>query len=246
MRGVVHSLWIGPSLPRLQRLCMESWIRLGYEYRLFVYGDVENLPTYAVVIDGSQVIKEIHRYQDEAHKGHPALHANYFRYVWLYEEGGIWADLDCALLRPLPNKSLIISSEPHRAEPYWFPDLALIKIPPKSDLMRKCRDKAKDRIDRGVAAWGKFGPKLLIKALQDARMNSLEYVSPPRDFCPIPCWLTDEIYRPHALPLPRESYGFHIWSESSKARGHATDERHHPDSLFERLWHSIFEEQRQE
>lgn len=236
MNDIIHSLWIGPKLPRSQHNCIESWLTHGYRYRLFVYGDVGNVPDGVEVIDGREVLKEVYLYQDPQHTGHAALHANLFRYTWLYKWGGVWVDADTTCLRRLPNTSVLISSEPFRSPPYWFADLAITRIPPRSALMERCQTVIVQRIETEKRVWGRFGPKLFTESLQALEMHSEQYVSPPAMFCPIPCWLTEEMYRPHALALPLDSYTVHVWSQSSTTKGYDLDDIHDENCFVEQLW----------
>lgn len=236
MSNTVYSLWIGSKLPRLQRLCVESWLWHGYAYRIFVYQDVVGIPAGATVLDGEDVLPVVHLYTDEKHVGHPALHANVFRYTWLAKYGGTWVDADTCCLRRLPNQSLIISSEAIKSAPWWFPDLAVCRVPPAALFMETCRAMAEQRLQlQNNKRWGQYGPKLLREVLRECGLHSLEHVSPPQDYCPIPCWLSKGMCRPHSLPVPRDSYGCHMWSASCRADGVDIDAVQDPDSAYERI-----------
>ncbi len=235
MNATVYSLWIGDRLPRLQRLCAESWIARGCDYRLFVYRDVQGVPAGAHCMDGADFLPDVHRYADPKHAGHPALHANLFRFAWLAKYGGTWVDADTCCLQRLPRKAVIISSEPSRRPPYWHCDLAVCRVPPGAPFMLECRDEARRRLQEGERRWGRFGPKLLRDVLHRYHLDTRGHVSPPRDYCPIPCWLVRALFEPHALVAPLASYGCHLWASSAKSRDLDVDATYHPDSAFERI-----------
>lgn len=238
MNKIVYSLWIGNQLPRLQRLAIQTWLVRGYDYRLFYYGKVPGgTPREATTIDGSKFMPEIYRYTwPREREGHTALHANLFRYAWLYEYGGTWIDADTLLLRELPQDPFIVSTEPSKNHPGWTPDVVLMRVPPKSELLKRCHELAQHRIEVGSRTWGEFGPSLLKECLEELGMLSLDYLAPPRHYCPVPCWVAELLYKPHALDIPKNAYTVHVWQTKSTEKGFDLNREYEPESLYERLW----------
>ena len=52
----LNTLWVGKSLPPLQRLCLASAVATGCRTRLFTYEPVEGIPPGVEVIDGNEVL----------------------------------------------------------------------------------------------------------------------------------------------------------------------------------------------
>lgn len=236
IKPVIYSLWIGPKLPRLQNLCIKSWLNYGYDYKLFAYEDIDNVPDDVDILDGSEFIQEIYLYQDKAHFGNPALHANYFRYKWLYENGGTWVDIDTACIHPLPDNILIFSSEPVRSSPYWHPNVAVTRVERKNKIMDYCVINSEKQFKNGCRDRGFFGPKLIKYALVQNNMFNVQYVSMPEIYCPYPWWMTADIYRPHTLSVPIQSTCIHLWNNSCVKKDIDVSEIFDKDSMYERLW----------
>jgi len=71
---IVNSLWvgdyqsegylrIGEPLSPLQIISINSFIQKGFQYNLYVYGVVENIPKGVNVIDGNEILPEsCHQY----------------------------------------------------------------------------------------------------------------------------------------------------------------------------------------
>jgi hypothetical protein len=237
----VHSLWIGNRIPELPARCIESWLLFGYRYHLWVYQDVENVPDGVDLMDGSEIMKEVFLYEDDEHKHHPALQANLFRYKFLLSRGGTWLDADTACLKGLPvEPSVIISSEPLRQPPYYHPNLACIRIPAGSRLMEECHTLAMQRIDAGDRRWGRFGPRMFAPICERLGLYDRRYIVAPEQWCPIPCYLTKEMWTPHNLPFPEQSHGIHIWSVKTTQIGRDADQHPPEDSLVARIWERIY------
>jgi len=234
----VHSLWIGNKLPRLHQLAIRTWLVRGYDYRLFVWGEPPaGLSQDVTILDGANFMPEVYLYDwPEERRGHPALHANVFRYAWLTKHGGTWIDTDTMLLRDIPLDPVIFSSEPSKTMRGWTPNVAVVRVPPHSPVMEDCHQTAQRLLSYGNRTWGDFGPKLLKDALERAGMLSLAHVSPPHYYCPVPCWASELLYKPHALTIPLDAYCVHVWNTKSTERGFDADRVYDPESLYERLW----------
>jgi len=101
----VFSLWLGKT-NEICRLCFKSWNAVGY--KPIIYVDINNYDEFFKSLDCHLLdyksileveINELYQFTD------------YFRFKRLYQEGGTWLDADMFLLRPLPNDSIIISTE---------------------------------------------------------------------------------------------------------------------------------------
>src|SRR5262245_44909746 len=97
---LVQSMWIGPTLPALQQLCIRSFLAHGHTYHLYTFEDVAGIPDGTVVCDASTILPEqsIFRYQEGFGKGSYSAFSNLFRYKLILERGGWWVDTDIACL----------------------------------------------------------------------------------------------------------------------------------------------------
>ncbi len=106
---IIHGLWIGKTLSALELLTINSFIRFGHEFHLWVYEKpITILPPKTVLRDAEQIISAHEVYKRK--KDDPVLafgkgsfstpFSDLFRYKLLYEEGGWWVDMDVTCLRP--------------------------------------------------------------------------------------------------------------------------------------------------
>ena len=163
---VVKSLWIGGPLTNLERMCINSFIKNGHEFHLYVYDNVEGIPLGTVVKDGNEIIneREIFTYRDPQHNGSFSAFSNWFRYKLLLEKGGWWSDMDMICLKPLnfPNEHTFSSEFTGEGDKHITS--GLIKAPIGSKVMKYCWDKTQE-IGKEVR-WGQIGPRLVKEAVE--------------------------------------------------------------------------------
>jgi len=157
-RETVHALWIKGPLSALEWLTIHSFIRHGYQFKLWTY-DVEGLQLelpHLNIADARHIIpdQEVFSYDYCSPlgmgKGSFAGFSDIFRYKLLYELGGWWTDMDVTCL-----------SKPDISEPYLFRlSIAgsskivgnIMKVPAHSELMRNCYERAK-KLDAQNRDW---------------------------------------------------------------------------------------------
>jgi hypothetical protein len=138
---IVNGLWVGSELMLPELLTVSSFIRCGYTFRLWLYEPVNFiLPKGLIIEDANKIIPRNEAYTRRNNDprwgigkgsfGSPF--SDLFRFKLLYERGGWWVDMDVTCLKKLEwNK------------PYFFRNHLhlnvignVIKVPPKSDLMK--------------------------------------------------------------------------------------------------------------
>ena len=201
MDNIVYSFWVGPKLSRLHNACIRSWLIHGYKYKIFVYDNVDNVPNDVDLLDGKDILPEIYRYSD----GDVSLHSNYLRFTWLYQNGGIWVDVDSMCLCELPDTKYIFTSEAAKKYPFWKANLAVLKTPPKDSILQFCIDRCKQLIDNNHLKKGLYGPTLLCEALRNQNIYDFQHISFPHTYCPIPWWQAEDAFRPYVAPIPTQS-----------------------------------------
>ena len=100
LNKVANSLWIGEQLFPQHIISINSFLQNGFQYNLYVYGEVKNIPSGVNVLDGNDMIpkEEIWYYQKGFNKGSPSGFSNQFRFT-LLAIGGLWVDTDVVLLK---------------------------------------------------------------------------------------------------------------------------------------------------
>lgn len=199
----LNSLWIGPKLPPLQRLCLASAVAVGCRVRLFVYDPVEGIPEGVEVADGREVLgldKMIRHRESQS----VALFSDRFRYEILGKHLGAWIDTDVLFLKaPEATGDLLVGWEDH-----GLVGSAFIWIRPGHPLIGQLRRYAFDDhlvpgwlggwdrlylwLRKAIgfpqhvsdAEWGVIGPDLLTWLLR--KNNLLTEARPVSWSCPLP------------------------------------------------------------
>lgn len=208
---IVNAVWIGERLPETERMCARSWLAHGHECRLWTYGPVEGVPDGVRLLDAAAVLPPpIHRYENKEHKGSPVLHANLWRYEFLWQLGGAVIDMDtlCVSNQEVPTWETVISSEGQ-----FHPNLAFIQVPrPDTEFVLWCKREAWRRLgDEGARrVGGNFGPGLVRNAVDECKMWGS--VVEPDVFCPFGWQQTHSFFEEPAPELPVLTIGVQLWS----------------------------------
>ncbi len=137
---IVHSLWIGPTLSKMELLTIRSFLRHGHEFHLWAYDKIQTpLPKEVVLEDANKIIPRnriIKKAETDPETGvgqgsFSSPFSDLFRYKLIYEKGGYWVDMDITCLRPF-NFSTPYVFRPHRVGVVGSD----IKSPRRSRLMK--------------------------------------------------------------------------------------------------------------
>jgi len=251
----VHMFWHGPRLSRLERLCMSSFIAHGHEVLLHVYQEPQGVPPGVQLKDANRVLSERYLFR-HAKSGSVAAFADWFRYVLLHEQGGIWVDTDVVCLKPWRYpQSLVFGRQDeqiinnavlglprHHELAAWMIDCC--EFPNRArpyDKRRTRRRKLKRRLFqgnlRGNIAWGENGP---LGFTQAARHLGYDYHALPFwHFYPVHFLNWHTVFdtglhdNPHIIA---GSNALHLWNEMvRRAPGFHAERRFDPTSVFEQL-----------
>jgi hypothetical protein len=231
----LHTLWIGPRLPWLERLCLASWVRHGHVVTLWTYQQFEGVPAGVQIRDARQILPEsaitAHRYS-----GSFALFSNRFRYHLLRRSPVTWLDADIFLLHPLVFASSYLfareTSDSVCNAVLRLPPQALalqdlvafvdsrVPTPPWWPLKDRLFQRARGLFDRHVPAedleWGTFGPRALTHVL--GRHGLTGHALDSDVFYPILWYETALFFRPPEQVVARfteRTVAVHLWSSGS-------------------------------
>ncbi|GLS21920.1 hypothetical protein GCM10007874_49370 [Labrys miyagiensis] len=93
----IHTLWIGEVLGPIERLCLISWVRLGYEVVLHSYADLQ-VPAGVKTVDASLLLSADKIFRNERN-GSLAVFSDVYRALILKRFFAIWLDIDIFLVR---------------------------------------------------------------------------------------------------------------------------------------------------
>jgi glycosyltransferase involved in cell wall biosynthesis len=138
---VIHGMWIGSSLSKLELLTLHSFVRFGHEFHLWAYDEIHTpLPPGVVLEDAERIIpqKKVFRKTNTdrasgvGRGSFGAPFSDLFRYKLLYEQGGFWVDMDVTCLKPFDFQEDYLF-RPHRVGVVGN----IMKCPKHSVLMRE-------------------------------------------------------------------------------------------------------------
>ena len=212
-KQVAKSLWIGDRLFPQHIISINSFIQNGFEYNLYVYDDVKNVPSGVILCDANEVIPkdEIWYYNDGFNKGSPSGFSNQFRFKILYEYGGLWTDTDMVLMKPYnfhDKKYTLISETNENGEVH--PTTSLIFSGMKDDIWSEAIDNISYR-NKARVIHGETGPELVTYLVK--KYNLHDYVLPPNAFCAIGWHETDKLI--DGTQLPDDVIGLHLFDAQS-------------------------------
>lgn len=199
----LNSLWVGPRLGYLERLCLASAEAVGNPITLWTYDPetLEGVPSGTDVRDAAEVMprERLLRYREN---GSVALGANLWRIALLAKGLGCWVDMDFIFLKPFdfsteyvfgwehenwinnavlhaPSDSAMVADllsipQPNRRPPWWGPRKSL------NFYWQRLRQ---GRIELPDYPWGTFSAGLVTHVV---KRNGLQHeAQKPEVFYPV-------------------------------------------------------------
>jgi len=166
---IINSMWIGDSLSNVEKLCINTFLKNGHDFHLYVYDDIKGIPEGVVVKDANAIINsnKIFKYKtmcgregdDIGNEGFAGF-ADWFRYALLYKKGGWWSDLDSICLKPFEilRPYFLTTCPIANSENGWYTN-GIIKTPKNSLVMSFCINKCEEEGEN--VGWMDTGPSLL-------------------------------------------------------------------------------------
>ena len=233
----IKTLWIGSHLSKLEQLCLKSFLVCGHDVELFVYDNVENIPSGVKVRDGRDILPESSIFVYRESKSVSAF-SNLFRYEMLFREGGVWVDTDVICLKAIDINQPIFFGK----ESYDIYNGAVIGSESGQEIFRFLANQAKDpnkflpyddkktkrkKLKRrflqgnrnGNVKWGELGPRGFTKAL--THFNLEKFGLPYDTFYPITHQRWDIVFETNISlddPMFRNTYCLHLWNEMFRTR----------------------------
>lgn len=269
MALVVQSLWVGDRLSRMEYYSILSFLKLGYKFILYTYGDVENVPKGTTIKDGNKIMpsEEIFKLKETF-----LPFADIFRYKMLYLKGGYWVDLDMIALKPFDFKHLYVFSSERTIQKgayrnrhsKYVANIGVLKAPKNSkfylELYNKCMEVQKKGKNKDKLRYMKLLKEQIIKYKYE------KYVKDPSLFCHLDWWYAKDafvpnynkemlpdiyfkskygVHEPNGLPLKSMftvPYTIHFWRDLVKNKYKLDlDSTYSENSLWEMLIKSIEE-----
>jgi len=229
--ALFRSLWIGPALSALERLCIQSFLDHGHALELFAYHPVAAVPAGCRIRDARRILPEsqVFAYREG---GSYAAFSNWFRYKLLYDIGGWWIDTDVVCLAPeIPGGPIALAGQGD-----GLVNGAIMKFPAGHPAMQFAYSAAAAR-GRDVK-WGEIGPHLLTKVVRRFELESC--LAPTQSFYPVPWREFIDVL----LPRKREAVAaqvsgatfLHLWHDMFRRNGYNKNCRPPPGSYLRELF----------
>lgn len=263
MLADIRSLWIGGTLSRLERVCLNSFLRAGHRVFLYTYGDVLNIPEGVEVLDANLILpkEKIFTYGSVTGngKGSYAGFANHFRYEMLLKcSNTYWVDMDVICLSPFyiedelsfgfenesyinnavigvkkPGNKLFKSLSYYCDNPFEFKRWDTFKV-----LIRKLIGRTWGKGEFSYLPWGLTGPKALTGFVKEHHL--LKFAAPVTCYYPIACDEWNRIFFSTNIDNNlTDSKCLHLWNEQLRRAGLDKNAVFEKNSLYERLIDSL-------
>ncbi|MFN8321364.1 MAG: glycosyltransferase [Chitinophagales bacterium] len=227
----INSLWIGKTLSKLELLTINSFLSLGYRFRLWIYESLETvLPEGVIVGNANDIVPQerVFAYRNKNKYGHGkgsyAGFSDIFRYKLLFDKGGWWVDMDVTCLKPLDFE-----------QPYFFRnhhDLKVVgnvmKCPKNSQLMKLCYEEAMDTVNEHNTDWHK-PINILNENISRLHLEKyIQYAVSNEDR-----WDVTSRYIWHEDPLPDEWFFIHWQNEEWRMKNVSRNHFYYKSALAE-------------
>jgi hypothetical protein len=173
------SLWIGPTIPKLQQICLSSFIYHGHEVTLYVYDQSLVVPDGVIKKDANEIFGEdnIFLVMDSY-----APFSDLFRYIMINKTGLVWTDADnICLSDDWDFKDGIVAGVEYSDSKYSVMG-SILGLPQDSKII-KYIIKTSQNFDKSKIRWSELGSKIIDDAF--IKFNYLNYVQKQEIFYPI-------------------------------------------------------------
>tara|TARA_Y100001970_G_C14201159_1_gene841159 strand:- start:78 stop:872 length:795 start_codon:yes stop_codon:yes gene_type:complete len=253
---IVQSLWVGNDLTLLEIYSIRSFVKLGYEFHLYVYDFIRNIPKGVIIKDANEIMPRNTLF---TLKNAYLPFSDIFRYKLLYEKGNYWVDVDLIALRTFDfTEPFVFSSErtiqkgAYKVKDKMVPNIGVLKAPPKSDFYKELYEKCMTHHKKG-----KNKDKIkYMRILRDMikKYKYEKYVKKPHYFCHLDWWFAKDAFknvasfkskygvRGHSINsmfgigTKMKPYTIHLWRNllTNKYKLNV-NAKYHPNSLWEKL-----------
>lgn len=211
--GIVQSFWFGSALPEMQRLGITSFLRLGYQYHLYAYQQIDGVPVGTTLCDASTVLPRdsVFCYREGFGQGSYSAFSNLFRYRLIFERGGWWVDTDVVALREIDAGEPMVLATEFETDFSVQCSTGAFKAPAGAPFLKYCEEAVRAR-DIATLQWGEIGPTLFSEAVR--RFDLTRYCVPTMAFNPISYFEFRDIVQPRFdMSRLAESRAVHLWNQ---------------------------------
>jgi hypothetical protein len=243
-RPLAQSLWVGPKLRWIERLCIQSYLDNGWRFQLYVYDEPENVPEGCEILDASVIVpaKEVfvEGRGSGLHAGSVGAFSDLFRYRLLHRRGGMWTDTDVINMRRFePDGRRFISTEIADAGIVTL-NGAIMAAPAGDEMVSRACERAEALLAaRESMFFTRIGPYLLAEIALELGVDQIELM-PPGFLSPISWMNTASLLQPFEQVMARPEFhgaiNVHVYTEMWRTLGLGLDRPPPADTFLGRLY----------
>jgi|GEM_PF-632321 len=229
----ISSLWVGPPISFVERLCMQSFVDAGHKFTLYSTDKLRDLPD-GVTIEDPRDIYQADFPTGPEHRHNNAVYADIFRLHMIRKTGAIWADMDAYCLKPFIFPSGYAVGLEEATAGVFTACNGIVGFPNDSETLNEClnlvtqknpippffnggrRTRLRERTKNGDIfgfqdfSWGTSGPRLIHYFMEIT--GELKYAVPKDVFYPGP--------RAFRRPLLRPEYASEVFERPETVSVH--------------------------
>jgi mannosyltransferase OCH1-like enzyme len=241
---LVQALWVGKELSNLEKLSINSFLKNGHDYYLYVYDEIE-APEGTIIKDANEILPKESIFR-EKELNSPINFSDLFRYKLLMDKGGIWVDTDVVCLRHFDFDTDYVFGQERvdkdegKLKKYgksWI-NGCVLKSKKNSEFIKYCYNTCLERMP-GEVAW-EMGPPILTEAVKKFEID--KYVRSYRAFNPVHWWEFEHLTSGKLTIMIKmyfkflfRTYSIHFWDSMWKRANIDKNSVFSSNSLYERL-----------
>jgi len=211
----VQGLWVGDRISKLEFMSYNSFIKNKFEYILYTYNNIANLPEKIIVRDANTILNKRFIIRGRGVGGTTnslGAFSDLFRWNLLYKKGGIYVDSDIICLKSFETKNNVAAGELDGKSLKVTAGTQYLKFEKSSPIIAKALKESKNK-KLSITPWGSIGPTLINKLLP--RESILDY----NNFNANPNNNWNYVLYKHKtdffleLSEKENVYGIHLWNE---------------------------------
>ena len=192
MKNIINTFWCQGVIDFMSKICIESWLNLGYEVHLWTYNPLEmkNSISFNVEIKDAKTICPFMENEDYAPM------SDIFRFTlakkYNYEKKHyIWADSDLFLIRRFPTKNIISSEHTKKVGAFKsikdnVPNIGFLQFLPETPYIKTIDfDKILTKIEKNSNQNSNKNSYMKIFQKEVKSNDKIDYIAEPNAFCPI-------------------------------------------------------------
>lgn len=216
---IVQGLWVGNKISKIEYMSYSSFIDKGFEYWLYTYENIPNLPKKVIQKPANEILEE--KYIQRDSNGSLGGFSDLFRWSLLAKNGGIYVDSDIICVKPFNIEGNAVAGEYNPDSKTVKESTQFLKFQKGNEVVEKARAYSLSK-DLKKIKWAEIGPKLIQKL---ASGQDGVKILPYENFNCNHYWnwefVLSEKKTEYILDICKKDnvYGIHLWNEMWRRKG---------------------------